>query len=357
MAIRKELRKSGSAYVVDYYDPQGKRCRKAFRKAKDAQAFEAKVTSLKHEDRYNDVFEAKRENLTTFDELSDHYLTNFQGQKSFHRWKSQIIRVLRGTFGGKKLSEIVYLDLETFRNHRKATETYASKPRSEARVNREMAVLKHMLNKAVEWGWLEVSPFKRGSRLMFREKNDRLRFLTHEEADRLLTHCLPHLRPIVETALMTGMRKEELLSLKWEQIRNGYIYLSSAMTKGGKSRQIPVNDRLEEVLRALRQETQLRSSYVFSDSQGKRWGNVRKSFESACRKAGLTDFRFHDLRHTFASWLVMAGADIRSVQELLGHASLAMTMRYAHLAPGHLIKSINLIGRVKDDQRRTGQAL
>jgi integrase len=86
---------------------------------------------------------------------------------------------------------------------------------------------------------------------------------------------------------------------------------------------------------------------VFCDSQGRPFGNVQKSFDSACRRAGIYDFRFHDLRHTCASWMVMAGADLESVQKQLGHTSIKTTMRYAHSAPGHMKASINLIGTRK----------
>jgi integrase len=151
----------------------------------------------------------------------------------------------------------------------------------------------------------------------------------------------PHLRPIVETALLSGMRREEMLSLKWEQIRNGFIYLTE--TKSGKARQIPINERLEEVFKVVRRGNQLKSPYVFCDSQGRRFLEVKRSFASACRKAGIEAFRFHDLRHTFASQLVMRGASLKPVQKLLGHASMAMTMRYAHLSQEHLKDSVNLL--------------
>ena len=176
---------------------------------------------------------------------------------------------------------------------------------------------------------------------MFKENNQRLRFLTEVEIDSLLTACTPHLRPIVETALHSGMRRGELLSLKWEQIRNGFIYLTE--TKSGKARQIPINDRLAEVFREVRRGNQLKSPYVFCDSQGRRFYEVKRSFVSACRRAGLEDFRFHDLRHTFASRLVMKGASLKAVQELLGHADMKMTMRYAHLSQEHLRDSVNLL--------------
>ncbi len=178
---------------------------------------------------------------------------------------------------------------------------------------------------------LEHSSFNKGSRLMLKENNHRLRFLTDFEIEAQLKAYedlktyTPHLRPVVEMALLTGMRRGEMLSLTWEQIRNGFIYLTE--TKSGKARQIPINDRLAEVHKEVRRENQLKSSYVFCDSQERRFLEVKRSFASACRKAGIEAFRFHDLRHTFASQLVMRGASLKAVQELLGHASLAMTMR------------------------------
>jgi integrase len=253
-------------------------------------------------------------------------------------------------FGARRLSEISYLDLKTYRNRRKTTPTRAGKARTDATVNREISTLRHMLNKAVEWGMLETNPFNKGSRLMLKENNHRLRFLSEPEIETLLKACedlktyTPHLRAIVETALLTGMRREELLSLKWEQIRNGFIYLTE--TKSGKGRQIPINDRLAEVLRGVRRGNHLKSPYVFCDSQERRFYEVKQSLASACRRAGIEAFRFHDLRHTFASRLVMRGASLKSVQELLGHADMKMTMRYAHLSQEHLRDSVNLLNNM-----------
>lgn len=179
---------------------------------------------------------------------------------------------------------------------------------------------------------------------MFKENNQRLRYLTEEEISALLNACQPHLKPIVELALHTGMRRGELLSLKWEEIRNGFIYLTE--TKSGKARQIPINARLEEVIMEVRREKQLKSQYVFCDSQGRRFFEVKWSFASACKKAGLEDFRFHDLRHTFASHLVMNGVGLKAVQELLGHADIKMTMRYAHLSQAHLKEAVAVLSKI-----------
>ncbi|MBM4302503.1 MAG: site-specific integrase [Deltaproteobacteria bacterium] len=348
--IRKRTNKSGVSWQIDYYDPEGKRKMKCFALKKDAEDYLGKVTVAKKEGRYHDIFDVKKESQVSFNDLADRYIENFGSQKCFSRLKYYLVDEYRAVFGSRRLSEIGYLDLETYRNRRKATLTRAGKPRTDATVNRELSTLRHMLNKAVEWDMLESNPFNKGSRLMLKENNHRLRFLNESEIESLLKACddlktyTPHLRPIMETALLTGMRREELLSLKWEQIRNGFIYLTE--TKSGKARQIPINDRLTEVLKKMRQGNQLKSEFVFCDSQGRRFLDVKRSFASACRKAGIEAFRFHDLRHTFASQLVMRGAGLKAVQELLGHASLAMTMRYAHLSHEHLKDSVNLLNNL-----------
>jgi integrase len=345
--IRKRTNKQGVSWQIDYYDPQGKRVMKCFPLKKDAEAYLGKVQAAKREGRYHDVFDVKKESQVTFNELAERYVENFGTQKAFSTSKRYLLTAVQGHFGEQRLSQITYLELETYRNKRKATPVIGGKPRADASINREMALISHMLNKAAEWGMLEASPFRKGRRLIFKENNHRLRFLTDSEIEDLLKACedlktcAPHLRPIVETALLSGMRRGELLGLQWEQIRNGFIYLTE--TKSGKARQIPINHRLAEVFREMRRGNQLKFSHVFCDSRGRRFFEVTRSFASACRRAGIEAFRFHDLRHTFASRLVMKGASLKAVQELLGHASLAMTMRYAHLSHEHLRDSVNLL--------------
>jgi integrase len=345
--IRKRVNKAGVTWQIDYYDPEGKRVMKCFPKKAEAEAYLAKAVAAKKEGRYHDVFDVKRETQVTFNELAGEYEKNFGTQRAFQTSKRYLLAKVQDHFGEQRLSQITYLDLETYRNKRKATPAMGGKPRADASVNREMALIGHMLGKAVEWGMLEASPFKKGKRLMLKENNQRLRFLTEAEVSALLTASddlkahSPYLRPLVETALLTGMRRGELLSLQWEQIRNGFIYLTE--TKTGKGRQIPINDRLAEVFKEVRRGNQLKSDFVFCDSQGRRFYAVKRSFASACRRAGVEAFRFHDLRHTFASRLVMRGASLKAVQELLGHADLKMTMRYAHLSHEHLRDSVNLL--------------
>jgi integrase len=180
---------------------------------------------------------------------------------------------------------------------------------------------------------------------MLPENNRRLRYLSKEECQALINSCEPHLKPIVVVALNTGMRKGEILNLKWENVdlRHGFILLE--ITKNNERREILINETLKNCLQSITRRLDV--PYVFYDkATGKPYKDVRRSFATACRRAGIRDFRFHDLRHTFASHLVMAGVDITTVKELLGHKSLTMTLRYAHLAPSHKVKAVGVLDGV-----------
>jgi integrase len=207
-----------------------------------------------------------------------------------------------------------------------------------------------MFTKAVEWDMLEEASLKRIRKVkLLPENNRRLRYLSKDECQNLINASDKHLKPIVITALNTGMRRGEILGLKWDQVdlKHGFILLD--VTKNGDRREIPINGSLRDTL----QKTVVRRidiPYVFHDPKtGKVYQDVKRSFHSACKKAKINDFHFHDLRHTFASQLVMAGIDLTTVKELLGHKTLTMTLRYAHLAPGHKVRAVDVLDGVLND--------
>ena len=141
------------------------------------------------------------------------------------------------------------------------------------------------------------------------------------------------------------MRKSEILGLKWDlvDLKHGFILLN--VTKNGERREIPINSTLNDALLELMRRIDV--PYVFYDkTTGAPYKDIKNSFASACKIAGIRDFRFHDLRHTFASHLVMAGIDLVTVKELLGHKTLTMTLRYAHLAPGHKINAVDTLDSI-----------
>ncbi len=207
-----------------------------------------------------------------------------------------------------------------------------------------MSCLHHLFCKAVEWDMMEKSPFEHKKSLILKENNKRLRFLNDDEITNLLSACSPHLKPIVSCAILTGMRRGEILSLKWDQVRGGFIYLEK--TKTNEARQIPISDALEAVFRDIRRKEHLRSEYVFTFRQDRIQDNVKKAFAAAVKKAGLVDFHFHDKRHTFASQVLMNGGTLHDLRELLGHKSMTMTLRYSHLTQESKRKAVNLLGKL-----------
>ena len=149
-----------------------------------------------------------------------------------------------------------------------------------------------------------------------------------------------YLRDIVECAINSGMRKEEILGLKWKQIRDGLIYLDK--TKSKKKRQVPINNTLAELFRTIRKKQGLTSEYVFI-YQGKRIKDVKTAYNAALKRAGILDANFHTRRHTFASHFVMRGGSLKALQEMLGHSNIKTTMRYAHLSQEHKKEAVKLL--------------
>jgi integrase len=166
--------------------------------------------------------------------------------------------------------------------------------------------------------------------------NQTERILTPEEEEKLLVASAPHLRPIINTALNTGMRKGEILSLTWGDIsfENNLITIRHSITKSKKTRKIPINPTLRKVL--LEQKLKIGfSNYVFLTPEGNpcSYNNpnaLKRAFGAACRRANIKGFRFHDLRHTAATRMVESGANIVAVSRILGHADLKTTMRCSH---------------------------
>ena len=203
-------------------------------KRKDAEPELAKRVSLIAEKRYLDV---KKDYTTTLDEVLKKYEENFQDQAGFKNSKWHFIENFREYFGKEtKLANIKYVDLDSYRSHLKRKPTRQGGLRSPVTVNREIACLHHMSEKAKEWQMIERNPFDLGKSLLTKENNQRLRFLTEDEISALLLECTDYLRPLVACALNTGMGRGEILSLQWDQIRNGFIYLSK--TKTNEARQV-----------------------------------------------------------------------------------------------------------------------
>ncbi|MFC1699909.1 tyrosine-type recombinase/integrase, partial [Candidatus Omnitrophota bacterium] len=258
--------------------------------------------------------------------------------RSWHKADGHNIKCLKSYFSGKHLYEITQLSVEKFKVER-------AKEVKPATVNRALARLKSIFNKAIDWGKFKgINPVK-GVKF-FKEDNKRLRYLEKEEIAKLLKNCRGHLKPIVILALNTGMRKGEILNLKWQDIdfRRGIIHLY--MTKNDEKREIPMNEAVKTALLKVRKNPD--SSYVFNRYNNKPFLNVRKSFWTALEKSGIINFRFHDLRHTFASHLVMSGVDLNTARELMGHKSLEMTLRYSHLSPDHKKRAVGILGKRMD---------
>lgn len=316
--------------------------------------------------------ERKVGGMPTFESfLTDHFEPWSQAH---HRDSVNGIRAIRKSFADLlmlRLDEIDARRIELLRT------TWLAGGLTPASANRNMTRLRGVLTRAVEWGVLEVHPLAKLKRLKV-DRRGRVRYLTPEEekalrkamTDRESTICaernsankwradrqkdlMPdlnklqftdHLRPLVIMSINTGMRRGEVFNLTWADIdlKNKIITVEGSTSKSGQTRHVPINKELLEILTNWNQQTS-NKGFVFPGKNGARLDNVKKSWDGLLTLAKIEEFRWHDLRHTFASKLVMAGVPLNTVRELLGHSDLAMTLRYAHLAPNIKAEAVELI--------------
>jgi integrase len=326
-------------YWIRYAGLDGKSIRETTRSTKWREA-EALLHKRKTDIKAGKQPELKKIANHIFNELSEKYLQWIEGRHRSASSKAYRIKDLVARFGSIPLRRFNTLITEQYQTE------LINRGLKPASVNKNISILKAMFRKAVDWDMMvEEETLKQIRRVkLLSENNRRLRYLSKEEYQTLINACDKHLRPIVITALNTGMRKGEILSLKWDNVdlKNGFILLD--ITKNGNRREIPINATLRHTLQDITRRLDV--PYVFYDKKtANPYQEVKRSFKTALRKSKIHDFKFHDLRHTFASHLVMAGVDITTVKELLGHKTLTMTLRYAHLAPSHKVKAVDILDK------------
>lgn len=317
---------------ASYTDAGGARVRRTTgtKERREAEALLAKWKLEAHRERHWD-----EEPPHTFDELMVAYLRDTAGQRRSEETVNMHVRRLRQTFQGKEMKGLSGAEVGAYIRLRLGNGV------SPSTVNRELEVLSAAINFACRnLEWRLPNPVRER---MLREPEGRLRWLTRAQADDLISVAkresnASHLAPLIRLALHTGMRRGELLGLEWSRVDlvARQVYLEGWHTKSKKRRTVPLN---ATAMDAIMERVQFRKDHcpacrwVFCDEEGSPIASVQRSFATACRRAGIEDFRFHDLRHTCAAWLVQVGVSLAEVRDVLGHSTIAMTERYAHLAP------------------------
>ena len=372
---------SGSVmFSIRYSDKFGKQSRYSlnlsFPVCSVTEARKAAITALARVVAGDDLLAERRkpekpELVTLNSFIDDHYaswqITNRKsGKAAINRIKTSFKRFLNYPLGG--FNAKIFEDFKVKKLKAGA---------SNATVNRDIATLRTAFSKAVDWDFIADHPMRRVK--MLKEPSGKVRWLSDEEESRLREaldareaderaardsanlwrnerkyDLLPdlkalsfvdHLKPMVILSINTGIRRGEMFSLKWSSIdlERGNLTVEDHAAKSGKTRHVPLNKEALDILRLWRK--QVSGDYVFPGKEGKPITDIKKSFLALLNRAEIDNFRWHDFRHHFASRLVMAGVDLNTVRELLGHSDLKMTLRYAHLAPEHKAAAVEKLVR------------
>jgi len=352
--------KRGDVYWIDYYY---RTSGGAFRRKREKVGTNFKLAKEALAKRQSEVaertfFPDRQKERISFEKASEEFLKWAEvniSDRGYERYRCCVDNLV-AAFGPQYLDEITPPAVEKFKTDR----LKVVKP---ATINRDLAVLKRLYNLILKGQLLpEVSiPESLPRRIhLLRENNLRIRYLSLSEYQALLLACdrlhakrspatraqAMDMKPILIVAVHTGMREGEILKLKWADIdfKGGNITVHHG--KGGRARPVPMNRLAAEALENL--PRRIDSPYVFCHKEngkhrGKPFHWIKVGWETLLKEAGITNLRFHDLRHTCASWLVMRGVPLQKVQQILGHKSYQTTLRYAHLAPDQGKDAVDLL--------------
>ena len=352
------LYKRNGVYHVTYQSRGGKQVRRSL-KTQSKQIAEQRRAKLELDLHETRLF--GKEPARSFKELIANYLEAKQKLKGIVRLQ-YACKPLLEYFGNADVTQLKETHIEQYIASR-------SKLVSDGTIKREVGTLSAAFNHAIKKHHWHIENSCSKAEVP-KEPKGRVRYLTYVEAQTLLQvagnpvdrkgkflssqYKSPVLRDFIELALNTGCRKTELLNLKWEQVDFSTRLLHLEQTKSGEWQTVPINEGARQVLvrrMRLRDEICPDTPWVFfhmvptvNTKAGDRVKDVKKSFNTACRRLGIENFHIHDLRHTFASWLVMEGVPLFEVSKLLRHASIQMTERYAHLAPDYLHDAVASLG-------------
>ncbi len=317
---------------------QGKRVRRSTGTS-DKRLASAILAKVKTQIVEGEFFDKREEQDRTFGEMMERYLAEraiLKAPKSRVRDGSALKHLLP-VFGGKLLAEVTPKSLTAYRTQRR-TDGAAT-----ATINKELQLVRHAYNLAMrEWEWCQTNPMHKISLEPAHNQVDRW-LMAHEE-DRLIDASPVWLREILTFALNTGMRQGEILALQWQDVDFYRGILVVMKSKNHERRTIPLNNMVFTLL-SEKKSAGRSDGPVFVTGRGNplQVRYLARTFTKARNRAGLLDFRFHDLRHTFASRLVQRGIDLYKVQRLLGHKTGLMTQRYAHHCPESLREGVRVL--------------
>lgn len=312
----------GETWWIDFTAPDGSRVRRSSG-TKIKQEAQELHDSLKAESWRTKNLGAKP--TRNWQEAVIKWLSEQEHKRSIETDKFHL-RWLRSHLDGVTLNQIDKALLE------KITEAKKAEGSSNATVNRILSLIRAILNRAKdEWEWIDSVPSFR----FLPEPKERIRWLTHEQAARLLAELPPHLNAMARFALATGLREANVTGLTWAQIdmKRECAWVEAAQAKAGKPIAVPLNT---DAMAVLRDQKGQHKEFVFvyeGNPVSKAGGNA---WRKALKRAEIENFRWHDLRHTWASWHVQSGTPLNVLQELGGWASYDMVLRYAHLSSEHL---------------------